>query len=709
MYPQLSRPTPIWHSVDGCNTVQRVSADNAFNEMYEEYGRYVLVKALGKGGMGVVYLAKDRERQGSLVALKRLRPDAAVIDTFEERFAHEAELAKLLSHPNLVHTYDAGEIGQRPYIAWELIFGQDIRAISDHLMARGRGAPTAVAIRVALDALAALAYLHAFRDDDGQPLNLIHRDVTPGNIMLGYDGRARLADLGLAKSKLTEPMMLTAEGAIMGTPAYIAPELIKGEDASAASDIYGLGAVLYRLLTGQAPYEGAPNKVLAQILSADPVPLTKLRPDLPGWFNGFITRLMMRKLKLRPASARSLCEELRVTAQREGVLIADEPLGRWLRDLFAEDHQRDAQQLKGLLQTSQRPAHLKQSTRVISAVAEDVDPRTEGPQDIPTAISDSASELLAGELDRHTTVDGTTPATQDERPTNPQRAASEDEESFDDPTYASEATARVDATVMPIDPPTIFDDDSPAPEDQRLNPVRLQVQAAPETASHESPQMVRPAPDSDDHAAPRVPSRTLSGTLNPPRDSTTSSRAPDASGLTPSTPGPAALGQAAASQAALPTNRNPSTQSPLWSEASALGGQPGHKRDIPWVLGGAVALGVFGGGILVVRGDQPLDGTVGIGLLIVFICLVGVAVATLIFQRVSQQRMEERRWVLLERLGNVRKSLVLAPDSANGSNSTEPLLERAKIAIEQGNLTQAQAVLQDLEVIALSRSAGQPK
>src|SRR5262249_56621881 len=165
-------------------------------------------------------------------------------------------------------------------------------------------------IRLLIDALAGLSYVHGAREPDGRPLMLVHRDVTPGNVLVGYDGVARVGDFGLAKSLLTERSKLTNHGEILGTPHYLAPEVIRGEGASPVSDLYGLGAVMYRFLTGVAPHQGTTAEVLLKVLSEQPRPLSDLRPDLPPWLVAFIHRMLENDSSRRPHDAAALLKQL---------------------------------------------------------------------------------------------------------------------------------------------------------------------------------------------------------------------------------------------------------------------------------------------------------------------------------------------------------------------------------------------------------------
>ncbi|MCK6547303.1 protein kinase [Myxococcota bacterium] len=301
---------------------------------FHRFGPFIIVRTLGRGGMGEVFIARTPSNVDPVAAVKRLRPDVARVPTFAERFRHESELAVLLDHPNIVRTLDTGSVDGQLYVSSELILGKDTGFIGDKLRERGQGGPAAVAISILSDILRGLEYVHGVQRPDGRALRLVHRDVTPGNVLVGYDGIARLADFGLAKSELTENARLTSHGEILGTPHYLAPEIIKGDPASPASDLYGLGAVMYRFLTGVAPYSGTTAEVLMKVLTLEPRALTELRPDLPPWFVAFVQRMMDRDPARRPNDASVLLKQLTQDARQAGLLVPRPMIGRWLADLF---------------------------------------------------------------------------------------------------------------------------------------------------------------------------------------------------------------------------------------------------------------------------------------------------------------------------------------------------------------------------------------
>jgi eukaryotic-like serine/threonine-protein kinase len=263
-------------------------------------GRYRLGDVLGRGGMAEVYDGFD-ERLHRSVAIKVLRPEMAARTDVRRRFEAEARAAANLSHPNVVAVFDTGEDetgdGSFAWIVMERLPGE---TLADRM-----GEPLDVdwVIRVAGDVLGALEAAHA--------AGIIHRDIKPGNILLGADGCAKVADFGIAKSlEVTDDA--THTGQLIGTPAYLAPERIDGRSATRASDIYAVGVVLYEALAGRKPFRGTTPISVAYAVHHAPVePLTEVRPDIPAHVAAAIHRAMDRNPERRFDNAAELARALR--------------------------------------------------------------------------------------------------------------------------------------------------------------------------------------------------------------------------------------------------------------------------------------------------------------------------------------------------------------------------------------------------------------
>ncbi|HJQ75407.1 MAG TPA: serine/threonine-protein kinase, partial [Gaiellaceae bacterium] len=243
--------------------------------------RYRLDRPLGHGGMATVYLGRDTELDRP-VAVKVL--DAAGDDGLRKRFVREARLAARLSHPNVVSVYDAGEDDGRPYLVMEHVEGE---TLADLLARRGRLPPEEVRA-LAVQGARGLAHAHA--------AGLVHRDIKPQNLLLREDGTLKIADFGIARA--AEGTALTQAGTVLGTAAYLAPEQGLGEQATAASDVYSFGAVLYELLTGRPPLE---IHSLEDLAKGGPIaPVRELAPEVPRDLEDVVMRCLARNPDYRP-------------------------------------------------------------------------------------------------------------------------------------------------------------------------------------------------------------------------------------------------------------------------------------------------------------------------------------------------------------------------------------------------------------------------
>src|ERR1700710_1246479 len=227
-------------------------------------GRYRLDDLLGQTGMSEVYCAEDQEL-GRRVALKLLAPDA---DT--ARFEREARAVASLGHPNITQLYDYGQEDGRPYMVLEYLPGGTL----EERLQDGRPLPDRETMQIAAELAAGLAHAHS-RD-------VVHRDLKPANVLFDEEGRAKLADFGIARMAAGEGT-LTEAGTVLGTAAYISPEQASGSPASSASDVYSFGVILYRMLTGRLPFESSnPMELVMLHRDAPPPPVSELRGDAPA-------------------------------------------------------------------------------------------------------------------------------------------------------------------------------------------------------------------------------------------------------------------------------------------------------------------------------------------------------------------------------------------------------------------------------------------
>ena len=231
-------------------------------------GRYRLVELLGQGGMARIYRAHDSELD-RYVAVKLLRPEYGRDPDFGSRFRHEAQAAASLNHPNVVSVYDYGQDEAGPFIVMELVDGEDLAAI----IKRSGALPPRQAARITAETARALQAAHN--------RGIVHRDVKPGNIMIDREGRVKVTDFGIARA-IAEAQM-TLPGTTLGSVHYFSPEQARGDQATASSDIYSLGIVLYELLTGHRPWEADSAAAVAMARLAGPAPdPSAIRSGIPS-------------------------------------------------------------------------------------------------------------------------------------------------------------------------------------------------------------------------------------------------------------------------------------------------------------------------------------------------------------------------------------------------------------------------------------------
>jgi serine/threonine-protein kinase len=267
-------------------------------------GRYEIQSVLGKGGMGIVYKAHDRELD-DLVAIKTLRGEVLSADpSLLDRFKQEIRLARRITHPNVLRTHDLGESNGLRFLSMEFVKGLTLK----HLLETGEILPTPVGLRIAKQVCAGLAAAHE--------VGVIHRDIKPQNIIIEPTGGLKIMDFGIAR--LTEDRGMTATGTVIGTPDYMSPEQARGLPLDYRSDIYSTGVVLYEVFTGSLPFEG--DSPLAVVLKHvnDPPPLPQSKnPRIDPKIAAIVMKCMEKDAGARFQSVGELYEALaKVTARQ---------------------------------------------------------------------------------------------------------------------------------------------------------------------------------------------------------------------------------------------------------------------------------------------------------------------------------------------------------------------------------------------------------
>ncbi len=311
-----------------------VDDDAAFLVPGASFGRYTLVRRLAIGGMAEIHLARAGGISGfeKLVVLKRILPQFAASDDFVEMFLDEARLGASLDHANIVQVYDVAQVGRSYFMAMEYLQGQDVRNIQAAARKHARLLTIGEALSIAIPTSAGLHYAHEKCGSDGRPLGVVHRDVSPANVVVTRDGCVKLVDFGIARSTLRNTQ--TRAGTLKGKISYMSPEQCRGESIDRRSDVFAFGIVMYELMTGLRPFNGDNEyAILSQIIAGVVPPPSIKNPEFPAE----LERILLKALRPRPMdryqSARELQIELEAYARTERLETGPVVLARMLEEL----------------------------------------------------------------------------------------------------------------------------------------------------------------------------------------------------------------------------------------------------------------------------------------------------------------------------------------------------------------------------------------
>jgi eukaryotic-like serine/threonine-protein kinase len=305
----------------------------------QAFGRYELLRRLAAGRMAELFVARQRSVSGfeKQLVIKRILANRARDPDFVRMFLDEARVAATLDHPNIVQIYDVGHVEDEYFIAMEHIPGKNLVEILRAGYRQGQAAlPLAQAIGIASSVCSGLHFAHDKRDFEGRPLGIVHRDVTPQNIMVTFDGGVKLVDFGIAKAASRE--VETMSGTLKGKMGYMSPEQCRGMPVDRRSDIFALGVVLYELTTGKRLYrEKSEFETLKKIVDG-PVPSPReADPTLPEELDAIVVRCLQKEPDARFADARALHEALETLAQWRALATGTMALAQWMERLFPDE------------------------------------------------------------------------------------------------------------------------------------------------------------------------------------------------------------------------------------------------------------------------------------------------------------------------------------------------------------------------------------
>ncbi|RKG73710.1 serine/threonine protein kinase [Corallococcus terminator] len=258
------------------------------------FGRYELVSWLGRGGMAETWRAQLVGDAGVTkpVLIKKVLPEFANDEAFISMFISEARISATLSHGNVAQVFDFGRVDGEYFLAMEFVDGQPLHRILKRAMKSGLAAlPVPVAVFIAMEMCRGLHYAHTRTNGSGKPLGIVHRDISPDNVLVGYEGQVKIVDFGIAKAQLQRGFK-TAPGVVKGKYLFFSPEQARGEDVDARTDVWATGVVLYELLCGKMPAEGPPHVVMTKVGRGDiPAPNVH-RPGLPRELNDIVMKAL---------------------------------------------------------------------------------------------------------------------------------------------------------------------------------------------------------------------------------------------------------------------------------------------------------------------------------------------------------------------------------------------------------------------------------
>jgi eukaryotic-like serine/threonine-protein kinase len=303
----------------------------------ETYGSYQLIKRLATGGMAQIYLARQKGPEGfeKLLVVKRILPHLAENADFVRMFLDEARIAARLNHPNIVQIFNLGAQDDSYFIAMEYIHGEDVRRVWKRSEQKGTVMPTQLVCRVIMEACAGLDYAHKKADQAGKPLGIVHRDVSPQNILVTFEGGVKVVDFGIAKA--ADQAVVTRSGVLKGKYSYMSPEQALGKKLDHRSDIFALGVVLYELLTGTRLFKRANDiQTLNAVTECNVPPPSEVDEDIPKDLDEVVLKALAKEPQDRFEHAIDLQMALEEWLLKHQLPSSSAHLASFMQELYAE-------------------------------------------------------------------------------------------------------------------------------------------------------------------------------------------------------------------------------------------------------------------------------------------------------------------------------------------------------------------------------------
>ncbi|MFO0594836.1 MAG: protein kinase [Myxococcaceae bacterium] len=344
----------------------------------QPFGRYILLMPLSTGGMGEIFLAQLMGSHGfdKLCVIKKILPHLAQDQDFVGRFIDEARILVKLSHGNIAQVLDMGVEAGAPYIALEFVDGKDLRRVVSRMRDRSLALPLSFVLSVMVRVLDALAYAHRKRGDDDRDLNLVHRDVSPQNVLISYEGEVKVIDFGLAKSAMS--VSKTNPSIVLGKFMYMSPEQARHKPVDRRSDLYAVGLVLWELVTGKNPFEDVPSgELMAKVGNPTIPPLNTVEPLCPSALSDAVGKALAIDPAQRFQTAEEFRGRLQSILQDIDPLAGAESTSRFMRDAFAAEYQAERRML----------TTVKDQARALQPDDEPAGPAEETAQNMPSPFA----------------------------------------------------------------------------------------------------------------------------------------------------------------------------------------------------------------------------------------------------------------------------------------------------------------------------------
>jgi serine/threonine-protein kinase len=318
------------------------------------FGKYTLLQRIAVGGMAEIFLARQEGLEGfeKMICIKRIRPHLSSQVSFVRMFLNEAKLAAQLNHPNIVQIYDLGRIGESYFIAMEYITGRDMSRCIPKAEKMGIQFPLVYALKVTSSICEGLYFAHNRTDAYGKPLNIVHRDITPENVMVSFNGVVKILDFGIAKA--TSQIEQTRAGEIKGKLSYMSPEQCMGKQVDQRSDIFALGVVTYEWITGYKLFTGENEMaILKCIIDGKIYPPGYFKEDVPEPVERILMKCLEKDREKRYQSAWDLQYDIDQFLASQEFAPSNIHLANFMKQLFSDE----VEQEQGMLQRAAQTEH----------------------------------------------------------------------------------------------------------------------------------------------------------------------------------------------------------------------------------------------------------------------------------------------------------------------------------------------------------------